>query len=119
MGNTASDLAGTAGYFIPGVGSALSAADAVDDFRKGNYGEAAMDAVFAIPFIGNIGKVVKTGLRLGHMAKAANAVGKGVKAIHKVEKPAQYALNAKLAFDLPSVGKTMYDSYNQIADAKQ
>lgn len=119
IGNTASDLAGTAGYFIPGVGSALSAADAVNDFKKGNYGEAAMDAVFAIPFLGNIGKVVKTGLRLGNMAKAANAVGKGMKVIHKVEKPAQWALNAKLAYDLPGIGKTMYDSYNQVANAKR
>ena len=46
-------------YLIPGVGTAISAANAIDDIRKGDYWGAAMNAAFAIPGIGMVGKALK------------------------------------------------------------
>ena len=47
------------GSMEPGVvGSALSAGLAVDDVRKGNYGDAALNAVGVLPFVPALGGVV-------------------------------------------------------------
>lgn len=40
----------------------MAAGDAYNAARKGDWGEAAMNTVFAIPFIGNIGRGLKAGL---------------------------------------------------------
>lgn len=115
----ASDLVGTAGYFIPGVGSAMSAGDAYNAARRGDWGEAAMDAVFAIPFIGNVGRGLKFGLQTAKFTKAANQVGRGVKALSRVEKPANWALNAHLLYQLPETGHEMYDTYQGVKTLKK
>lgn len=118
-GNGISDLAGTGAYFIPGVGSALSAADAIDSFSKGNYGDALLNAAFAIPFVGSIGKGLRTGLKAANLVKSANAVGKGIRYINKVDPLAKKALNVKMTYDLPKMGKDLYDTYNTIAQQKK
>ena len=49
------------GSMEPGVvGSALSAGLAVDDVRKGNYGDAALNAVGVLPFVPALGGTVKS-----------------------------------------------------------
>ena len=114
-----SDLAGTAGYFIPGVGNAMAAGDAYNTARTGDWRAAAMNTVFAIPFIGNIGRGLKVGLQAAKLAKAANTVGKGVKVLSKVKRPANWALNAKLIYDMPQVGYSLYTAYQNVKDTKQ
>ena len=117
--STVSDLAGTAGYFIPGVGNAMVAGDAYNAARRGDWGEAAMNAVFAIPFIGNVGRGLKVGLQATKLARAANTVGKGVKVLSKVEKPANWALTAKLMYDMPQIGSSLYTGYQDVKNTKQ
>lgn len=73
MNDTAKMVGGLGAYFIPGVGTALSAADAVDSLRKGNFGEAALNAAFALPVIGGFGKALKAGTKL---IKGANKVAR-------------------------------------------
>ena len=114
-----SDLAGTVGYFIPGVGNAMAAGDAYNAARRGDWGEAAMNAIFAIPFIGNIGRGLKAGLQTAKFVKAANQVGRGVKAVSRIEKPANWALNAHLLYQVPEIGHGLYDSYQGVKLAKQ
>lgn len=46
-------------YFIPGVGTALMARDAVKEFRRGNYGSGLLNAGFAAMGLGPIGKALK------------------------------------------------------------
>ena len=105
------NLLGTSLYFIPGFGNALSAGDAIDDIRRGDWGNATMNTVFALPFIGNVGRYIKSGLQAAKLAKTANLVGKGVKGLEKVKKPANYFLNAKLLYDVPEDSITLYNSY--------
>lgn len=61
----------TAGYFVPGVGAALSAQDAYNDFKRGDYGMAALDAGFALLNGGGAAKLLGKGakaLRANRMA---------------------------------------------------
>ena len=46
-------------YFIPGVGTALMARDAVKDFRSGNYGSGLLNTGFAAMGLGAVGKALK------------------------------------------------------------
>ena len=78
-----------------------------------------MNTVFAIPFIGNIGRGLKLGLQAAKFAKAANQVGRGVKAISKIEKPANWALTAKLVYDVPQIGSSLYTGYQDVKNTKQ
>lgn len=39
-------------YLAGPLGNILSAGDAINDLRKGDYSSAAMNAVFALPVIG-------------------------------------------------------------------
>ena len=119
INSTASDLAGTAGYFIPGVGNAMAAGDAYNAARRGDWGKAAINTVFAIPFIGNIGRGLKVGLYAAKLARAANTVGKGVKVLSKVERPANLALNTKLMYDVPQIGSSLYTGYQNVKNTKQ
>ena len=118
MNNTVSDMAGMAGYFIPGVSSALSAEDAYNDLKKGHYGSALMNAAFAIPFVGNVGRLAQSGLKIAHLAKAASGVGKGANMLKKVQAPAQAFMNMKMAYDIPKAGKDLYDGYSEIKNYK-
>lgn len=113
------DLFGTAAYFLPGLGNALSAGDAIDAARKGDWMDAAMNTAFAIPFIGNVGRYIKSGLQAAKFAKTANLVGKGVKGLEKVKKPANYLQNAKLSYDTPEIVIGMHDSYQGVKQGKQ
>lgn len=95
IGNTVGSMVP---YFIPGVGEALAAYDAVrnysdmvSDFKRGkiwsglgNLGSGALNTVFAIPGIaeiGNIGKGIYRGAKAGIQgARAARAARAGVNA---------------------------------------
>ena len=54
------------GSMEPGVvGSALSAGLAVDDVRKGNYGDAALNALGVLPFVPSMAGVVRKSPQFG------------------------------------------------------
>lgn len=55
-------------YFIPGVGTALMARDAVKEFRRGNYGSGLLNAGFAAMGLGPIGKALKGVNGIGNKA---------------------------------------------------
>jgi hypothetical protein len=54
---------------IPGVSNIKSGLSAINNFKKGNYGTAAIDGALAIPGIGNVGKAFKTAFRASEKIK--------------------------------------------------
>lgn len=118
MSGSKADLFGTGLYFVPGVQNALSFGDMIGNISKGEWDEAAQNAAFSIPFIGNIGRAAKVGLQTAKFAKAANKVDRGVNTISKLNKPANWFLNAKLLYDVPEMGGDLYKGYQTISSAK-
>jgi hypothetical protein len=60
---TGGDIAMFAAEMAPVSGEILSAKSAVEDYKEGNYGMAALGAVGAIPGVGVLGKGAKAGIR--------------------------------------------------------
>ena len=118
MSGGKADLFGTGLYFVPGVQNALSFGDMLGNISRGEWSEAAQNAAFSIPFIGNIGRAAKVGLQTAKFAKAANKVDRGVNAVRKLNKPANWLLNAKLLYDVPEIGSDLYKGYQTISSAK-
>lgn len=129
LGNKSSELLGTAAYMTPYVGNVLSAMDAYQNFKKGDIKEGLVNTLFALPLIGNVGSVLKGGLRLASIgrntaraARAANAintVNKGLKAWKPVNNLGSKALKGYMMISLPQTGVQMYDSYNTVKKAKE
>lgn len=129
LGNKSSELLGTAAYMTPYVGNVLSAMDAYQSFKKGDIKEGLMNTLFALPLVGNVGSVLKGGLRLASIgrnaartAKAANAikkVDKGLKAWQPINNFGSKALKGYMMISLPKTGFQMYDSYNTVKKAKE
>ena len=119
LGNNASDLIGMGAYLAGPVGNVLSAGDAINDLKKGNYGSAAMNAVFALPVVGQIGRGVQLGLRAAKLAKTANAIGKGIRTVEKISPVANKGLNYTMLAQMPSMAKGLYDGYQSTAQQKK
>lgn len=129
LGNKSSELLGTAAYMTPYVGNVLSAMDAYQNFKKGDIKEGLVNTLFALPLVGNVGSVLKGGLRLASIgrntaraARAANAintVNKGLKAWNPVNNLGSKALKGYMMVSLPQTGVQMYDSYNTVKKAKE
>lgn len=115
--NNVSDLIGTAAYFTP-LGNVLSAGDAINDFRNGDYGSALLNAAFALPVVGNVGRGLQLGLKTAKLAKSANLVGKGVRAIKKSDPFVKKGLNVYMTTTLPGLGMDLYNGYNDVAQQK-
>lgn len=73
-------------YFIPGVGSALAAGDAINSFAHGNIRDGIMNTLFAIPGLG--GGLKLAGLGLKGFGKTAKLISKapGLAKANKVSK---------------------------------
>lgn len=112
------DAIGLAAYFTP-AGNALSAINAFNALRKGNYGDAAMNTLFAIPVLGQFGRIAKVGLKAGKMIKAANKVDKAINAVDNVSKWSNRGLWATQAYQIPSGVVGVKSSYNELAKAKK
>jgi hypothetical protein len=72
----------------PGLGDVLSAKDAVQDFKAGNYGMSALGALGAIPLVGAVGdaaKGVSKALDMSKAAREARAVEQGYLTTGKVK----------------------------------
>lgn len=129
LGNKSSELLGTAAYMTPYVGNALSAMDAYQNFKKGDIKEGLINTLFALPLVGNVGSVLKGGLRLASIgrnaartAKAANAiktVDKGLKAWQPINNFGSKALKGYMMVSLPKTAYTMYDAYGNINKTKE
>lgn len=103
---TAGDIADMGAVFIPGVGNAVAAydavrntADMVSDLKRGkwlsalgNGGSALMNGFFAVPVVGNIGRGIQAGLKginrglrgVRGGARVAKALNRPGKALHSV-----------------------------------
>lgn len=68
LGQTASDIAELGVYFTP-IGNYASLVNAGDAFIRGDWKQGLLNAVYAIPIIGNAGKIMKTSM---NVAKALN-----------------------------------------------
>lgn len=80
--NRYSDIASSAVDWIPGVGDAVSASDALADYQRGNYGQAAigagLTALGAVPVVGDVAaKGVKTAAKELADTKLARAAKQG------------------------------------------
>ncbi|MCR5756863.1 MAG: DUF6531 domain-containing protein, partial [Selenomonas sp.] len=97
--DVAKELAWDAAEMIPIVGNLMSAYDALQDIKEGNWGMAALDAFGAIPGVGNVAKGAKLG------AKGLKAAGK----LEKAEKAAKAAKEGKAAVNAAKVEKKIED----------
>lgn len=87
-------------YFIPGVGSALAAGDAINSFAHGNIKEGFMNTLFAIPGLGGGLKLAGVGLKgLGKATKLVSKVPK----LSKVGKVSESLMNTGKDFKAISV----------------
>lgn len=84
-----------AAYMPPGIGNYLSAADAVNDFRNGDYKSAAMNTFFALPVVGNV-------------ARGLGAGAKALKALKIAGKWGNRAMKADLAYTAGGVAKDLF-----------
>lgn len=73
-------------YFVPGVGSALAAGDAINSFAHGNIGEGVVNTLFAIPGLG--GGLKLAGFGLKGLGRATKLISKapGLAKANKVSK---------------------------------
>lgn len=123
------NAAGIGAYFIPGVGSALAGADAINDFSRGDYLGAATNALFAIPGLGGAMKLGSLGLKgLGKSAKLISKVNRFTKPIgqanaklisrmkdpilqRRLAKAGKYGRIGGTILALGSLGYGLYDAF--------
>lgn len=92
---TVAQVGSIGAYFIPGVGTALAAGDAINSFAHGNIRDGVTNTLFAIPGIGGALKLGSFGLRgLGKSAKLISKVNRFNK-VGQISKPIGHA-NARL-----------------------
>jgi hypothetical protein len=53
--------------FLPGIGDAIGAKDAVRDFRAGNYGSAALAAASTLPVVGAVGDAARAAKKVSDL----------------------------------------------------
>ena len=92
---TVAQVGSIGAYFIPGVGTALAAGDAINSFAHGNIRDGVTNTLFAIPGIGGALKLGSFGLKgLGKSAKLISKVNRFNK-VGQISKPIDRA-NARL-----------------------
>lgn len=74
------DAALDAASFFPGVGSVASLASAGRSLSRGEYGNAALDAIGALPVVGSAAKAAKVAKVAAKTTKAGRAATKAVRA---------------------------------------
>lgn len=96
---------------LPGIGEALSAAEAVHSFSKGNLGDGLLYTAFAIPLVGSKLRLARTaakGLGLAKKTKLMKKIGQSEKIADKAGKYAQYGINGYWGVEL---GPALYDFF--------
>lgn len=73
LGKTASKVAEMASYLTP-AGNFVSLADAGDDFLHGDWKGGLMNTAFALPIIGNAGRLMKVGMNAAKLAGKARTL---------------------------------------------
>ena len=92
---TVAQVGSIGAYFIPGVGTALAAGDAINSFAHGNIRDGITNALFTIPGLGGAIKLGSFGLRgLGKAAKLISKVNRFNK-VGQISKPIGHT-NARL-----------------------
>lgn len=101
LGKTASNVAEMASYLTP-AGNVISLANAGDDFLHGDWKSGLMNAAFALPIIGNAGRIMKVGMNAAKLAGKARTV-RNLQRIADtsdiVGKAASYGMLGKFGFD--------------------
>lgn len=70
--------------FLPGVGDAMAARDAVKEAKAGNYGKAALAAASALPVVGAVGDAARAADKASDAVRAVSPkVAKSVEAYLK------------------------------------
>jgi hypothetical protein len=92
VSNTVQDIGNneyvhTAGYFVPGLGTAMLAQDAYHDFEKGDWGSGALNVGLAALDLVPYGSLVAGAVKGG--AKAVKAATTTTKAVTKAPKAAK------------------------------
>lgn len=116
MGELGTELAGGAVYSIPVLGNVLAAADAVREAKNGNYGEAALNAVMALPLAGwaNTGlKLARTAGKLGKTGKIFTTTTKALSAVNRAGD--KYS---KLGYYIPASMVAGYMDDHSLSDYK-
>jgi hypothetical protein len=103
-------LASTGSYFIPGVGAAMSGADALHSLSKGNYLSAAGSALMMVPGALGLGGIAKA---IPRMARAA----RGIKPAHQPGRWGQVWQGAGQRMFGDSLGKMAPDKALRIGKA--
>ena len=93
-------------YFVPGVGEALLAGDAIEHTVKGEYGKAALSAVPLVKPAKGVSKVMDEAYRMLEAEKAYDAAYKVEKAAETVKKGSKVKDSAKKVW---GVGKYLFD----------
>lgn len=108
-------IADLATYANPYTGLATAGIDAYNALKEGNLKDAGVEAAFAIPFVGSVGKAAKT---YGKLQKAASSGSKAAKKTMQVADKAHKFSNtksAKLASAAATgvIGRDIYNSVSQ------
>lgn len=110
-------------YVNPYTGLASSAIDGYEALKEGRYGDAAVEAAFAIPFVGGIAKGVKSSKKILSAANKGNkAAKKVVKTAQKVSKktsstPARLATGAAWGYTAEDIGNTVWENRDALWNA--
>lgn len=101
LGKTASNVAEMASYLTP-AGNFVSLANAGDDFLHGDWKSGLMNAAFALPIIGNAGRLMKVGMNAAKLAGKARTLRNLQRIANTsdiVGKAASYGMFGKFGFD--------------------
>lgn len=118
LGETASNVAEMATYLTP-AGNFVSLANAGDDFLHGDWKSGLMNAAFALPIIGNAGRLMKVGIntaKLAGKARTARNLKRIANTSDIVGQAAGYGMFGKMGFD---IANSVVSGFKQAANTPQ
>ena len=102
LGDTAATVGEMAAYLTP-AGNFISLVNAGDAFLRGDWKNGLLNAAFALPIIGNTGRIMKTGIQAAKLSRnfrTARNLQRVANTADAVGKTAGWGIAGSLGYDL-------------------